>query len=126
MAHFAKVDKGIVIDVIIADESFFEDFIDNTPGEWIQTSYNTFGGIHYTDTEDGQRVPSADQSKAFRKNYAGVGMIYDKQRDAFYPKQPYKSWVLNEDKCLWEAPVAYPDDGNIYIWDEENLNWKEL
>jgi len=78
-----------------------------------RTSYNTVGGVH------------KNGGTPFRKNYAGTGMTYDPVRDAFYSPQPYESWTLNEESCLWEAPVAYPDDGNSYLWDEETLNWIE-
>lgn len=120
MAHFAKVVDGIVTNVIVAEPEFFETFIDSSPGEWIQTSYNTRGGIHYQPDSD---QPSADQSKALRKNYAGIGYTYDKTRDAFIPPQPFPSWTLNEDTCLWESPVPYPMDGGYYGWDEETKNW---
>lgn len=118
MAHFAKVNNGIVEQVIVAEPEFFDTFVDSSPGQWIQTSYNTRGGVHYT---DGQ--PSADQSKALRKNYAGIGYSYDTQRDAFIPQKPYASWVLNEDTCLWDAPVAMPNDGGRYTWNESNQTW---
>jgi hypothetical protein len=85
-----------------------------------RTSYNTRGGVHYDSTTN---EPSADQSKAFRKNYAGVGYTYDETRDAFIPPKPFDSWTLNEDSCLWEAPVAYPDDGQQYTWNEETTSW---
>ena len=85
-----------------------------------RTSYNTRGGVHY-DPQTGE--PSADQSKAFRKNYAGVGYTYDESRDAFIPPKPFDSWTLNEDSCLWEAPVAYPEDGQMYTWNEETTSW---
>lgn len=123
MAHFAKVNNGIVEQVIVAEPEFFDTFVDSTPGEWIQTSYNTRGGVHY-DPETGE--PSADQSKALRKNYAGVGYVYDSARDAFYAPQPFASWTLNEDSCLWEAPVPYPDDGLMYSWDEVTTSWVEV
>ena len=87
-----------------------------------QTSYNTRGGVHY----QADNTPSADQSKAFRKNYAGLGYTYDAGRDAFIPPKPYASWVLNETTCLWEAPVAYPDDGGRYTWDEDAGAWVEV
>ena len=122
MAHFAKVNNGIVEQVIVAEPEFFDTFVDSTPGEWIQTSYNTRGGVYY-DPETGE--PSADQSKALRKNYAGIGFIYDRVRDAFYDQQPYASWSLNEDSCMWEAPVPYPDDGLRYTWDEATTSWVE-
>ena len=123
MSHFAKVNNGIVERVILAEPEFFETFVDSTPGTWIQTSYNTRGGVHYT--RSGK--PSANQSKALRKNYAGLGYTYDKVRDAFIPPQPHASWTLNEDTCLWEAPVEYPkDDGKIYKWNEETQKWVEI
>lgn len=87
-----------------------------------QTSYNTRGGVHYQ--ADG--TPSADQSKAFRKNYAGLGYTYDEQRDAFIPPKPFESWVLNEDTCLWDAPTPMPTDGKRYTWDEATTSWVEV
>lgn len=120
MAHFAKVNNGIVEQVIVAEPEFFDTFVDSSPGQWIQTSYNTRGGVHYNpDTGE----PSADQSKALRKNYAGIGYSYDAQRDAFIPPKPYASWVLNEQTCLWESPVPYPNDGGRYTWNESTQTW---
>ena len=116
MAHYAKVNNGIVEQVIVAEADYFDTFIDNSPGEWIQTSYNTRGGVHYEPNTD---TPSDDQSKALRKNYAGIGYTYDSDRDAFIPPKPYNSWTLNETTCWWEAPVAYPSDGELYSWNEE-------
>ena len=110
MAHFAKVNNGTVEQVIVAEPEFFTTFVDTSPGEWIQTSYNTHGGVH-------------TEGRPLRKNYAGIGYTYDRERDAFIPPKPFSSWELNEDTCLWEAPVAYPDDGETYIWNEENLSW---
>ena len=80
---------------------------------WKQTSYNTHGGVH---TLDGTPL---------RKNHAGIGYTYDEDKDAFIPKQPFNSWTLNEDTCLWEAPSAYPDDGKRYEWNEETISWEE-
>ena len=120
MAHFAKVLEGRVVQVIVAEPEFFETFIDSSPGNWIQTSYNTFGGVHYDPVT---KKPSNDQTKALRKNYAGVGFHYDATADAFYAPQPFNSWALNQDSFIWEAPIAYPDDGNDYHWDEETKNW---
>lgn len=117
MAHYAKVQEGKVTQVITAEPEFFETFIDDSPGEWIQTSYNTIGGVHYG--QDGE----PDGGVALRKNYAGIGFAYDRTKDAFIPPQPYPSWVLNETSCLWESPVAYPEDGNTYSWNEENQSW---
>ena len=116
MAHYAKVNNGIVEQVIVAEADYFDTFIDNSPGEWIQTSYNTRGGVHYEPNTD---TPSDDQSKALRKNYAGIGYTYDSDRDAFIPPKPFNSWTLNETTCWWEAPVAYPSDGELYSWNEE-------
>ena len=123
MAHFAKVNNGIVEQVIVAEPEFFDTFVDSSPGEWIQTSYNTRGGVHYNPET---QQPSADQSKALRKNYAGIGYTYDRERDAFIPPKPYASWILNEQSCLWEAPVPYPTDGKMYRWDETAGNWVEV
>jgi len=120
MAHFAKVNNGIVEQVIVAEPEFFQTFVDSSPGTWIQTSYNTLGGVHY-DPET--RQPSADQSKALRKNYAGIGFTYDAERDAFIEPKPFESWTLNETSCLWEPPVARPDDGQLYVWNEVEVRW---
>ena len=121
MGHYAKVNKGIVTKVIVADESFIVNYNDKEEGEWIKTSFNTRGGIHY---KANTNEPSKDQSKALRKNYAGVGFIYDSKMDAFYTPQPFDSWKLNKDTCLWEAPIDYPTDGEVYVWNEETLNWE--
>jgi hypothetical protein len=118
MAHYAKVNQGIVEKVIVAEASFFTSFVDDSPGEWIQTSYNTRGGVHY---QPNSNTPSDDQSKALRKNYAGVGYHYD--GTGFYAPQPYNSWTLNTTSYLWEAPVAYPNDGQQYTWNETDQQW---
>ena len=123
MGHFAKVSNGIVTRVIVAEADFFNNFVDDSPGQWIQTSYNTRGGVHY---QPNTNEPSEDQSKALRKNYAGIGYTYDSTRDAFIPPQPFNSWTLNEDTCLWDSPVPYPEDGKLYKWNEEILNWEEV
>jgi hypothetical protein len=120
MAHFAKVNNRIVEQVIVAEPEFFETFVDSSPGQWIQTSYNTRGGVHYN-PETGE--PSVDQTKALRKNYAGIGYSYDSVLDAFIAPKPYASWNLNEESCLWEAPIAYPDDGQRYTWNESTTSW---
>lgn len=114
MSHFAKVSDGVVVQVIVAEPEFFDTFVDSSPGEWIQTSYNTIGGVH---TQGGTPL---------RKNYAGIGYTYDAQRDAFIPPKLFASWVLNEDTCLWNAPVPHPTDGKIYEWDEQTTNWIEV
>tara|TARA_R110000803_G_scaffold9019_1_gene28759 strand:+ start:171 stop:527 length:357 start_codon:yes stop_codon:yes gene_type:complete len=113
MSHFAKVENGIVTNVIVADQSF----VDVQEGIWVQTSYNTAGGKHYD--QDGNE----DAGTALRKNYAGVGYTYDSTRDAFYSPEPYPSWTLNDTTCIWESPVAYPSDGKMYSWNEETIAW---
>ena len=122
MAHYANLNTdGIVETVLVADSA---EWCENAlGGVWVQTSYNTYGGVHY-DPET--RQPSEDQSKALRFNYAGVGFSYDEDRDAFIPPTPYPSWVLDEDTCLWAAPVALPDDADTvaYEWDEEDQSWE--
>jgi hypothetical protein len=114
MAHFAKVLNGIVQQVIVAEPEFFDTFVDSSPGEWIQTSYNTRGGVH------------ANGGTPLRKNYAGVGFTYDKERDAFISPKPYQSWILDENSCTWLPPVACPEDGKNYAWDEPTTSWKEI
>ena len=113
MAHYAKVVNNLVTQVIVAEAEFFDTFVDSSPGEWIQTSYNTRGGQH---TQGGTPL---------RKNYAGVGFSYDSTKDAFIPPKQYASWVLDEETCLWNAPVARPTDGR-YTWNEDILMWEEL
>jgi hypothetical protein len=111
MAHFAKVLDKKVIKVIVAEKEFFNTFVDDSAGEWIQTSYNTFGNKHSLG------------GTPLRGNYAGVGYTYDKENDVFYAAKPYSSWILNEDTWLWEAPVAMPIDDNKYSWNEQTLSW---
>ena len=126
MGHFAKVVSGKVTKVIVAEASFFDNFVDSSPGSWIQTSYNTRGGIHY---EANSNNVSEDQSKALRGNYAGIGYTYDSTLDAFYPPQPFTSWNLDTGSYLWEAPVAYPTGdatgsySGSYEWNEDTTNW---
>ena len=110
MAHYAKIESNIVTQVIVAEQ----DFIDTQSGTWVQTSYNTQGGQH---TLGGTPL---------RKNYAGIGMIYDSTRDAFYMPQPYSSWTLNETTCLWEPPTERPDDDKRYFWNEDTTSWVEV
>ena len=127
MAHYAFLNmSNIVTEVIVGKDET------DGPTNWEihygnireqvckRTSYNTKGGVYY---DPATNEPSADQSKAFRKNYAGIGYTYDHSRDAFIPPKPFDSWTLNESSCLWEAPVAYPDDGQMYQWNEETTNW---
>lgn len=121
MAHFAQIDENnIVTQVIVIDQEKIDTGHWGDPDTWIQTSYNTRAGVHYTPNSAG--VP--DGGVALRKNYAGIGYTYDKGRDAFISPKPYDSWVINEDKCIWEAPVNQPDDGKIYYWNEPELIWE--
>ena len=113
MAHFAKVVNNIVEQVIVAEQDFIDSGAVGNPENWIQTSYNTYGGVHKLG------------GTPFRKNFAGVGFTYNIEKDAFIPPKPlqYESWVLNEEKCIWEAPIEIPNDGKPYYWDEELLEW---
>jgi hypothetical protein len=113
MSHFAKVVDGKVTQVIVAEPEFFDTFVDSSPGTWLQTSYNTHGNQH-------------PEGRPLRGNYAGIGYTYDATNDVFIAPKPFNSWVINEDTWLWEAPVAMPDDGKLYNWDEETTNWKEV
>jgi hypothetical protein len=114
MSHFAKVVDGTVTQVIVAEPEFFQTFVDSSPGEWIQTSYNTYGGQHL------------NGGTPLRKNYAGIGYSYDRTKDAFIPPKPFASWVLNDDTCLWDAPTPMPTDDKVYEWDETTTSWKEV
>ena len=110
MAHWAKIEDGVVMQVIVAEQ----DFVDTQEGTWFQTSYNTHGGQH---TLGGTPL---------RKNYAGIGYVYDSTRNAFYEPQPYSSWTLNETTCQWVSPVAYPNDDKSYVWNEDTTSWVEI
>ena len=120
MSHYAKVLNGIVQKVIVAEADFFNTFVDTSPGEWVQTSYNTYGNIHYG--QDGQ----PDGGIALRGNYAGINFIYDRIHDVFYPPQPHASWILNQSTWLWEPPIPYPQDDKNYIWNETTVSWQEI
>jgi len=131
MAHYAFVDSNnVVTEVIVGiDENDLADGVESWEKHYgdfrgqtcIRTSYNTYGGVYYTDGE-----PGKDQSKAFRKNYAGIGFTYDLERDAFIPPKPFESWLLDEVTCLWQAPIEYPSDGGSYVWDESEGDWVEV
>jgi len=110
MSHYAKVENGIVTQVIVAEEDFIQTGALGDPAGWIQTSYNTHGGQHPED-------------RPLRKNYAGIGYTYDSGRDAFIPPQPYPSWTLNEETFLWDCPVAMPTEGGPFTWNEANQTW---
>jgi hypothetical protein len=107
MAHYAKIYEGVVVEVIVADSAF----IKKLEGEWVQTSYNTYGNEH------------KKGGKPLRGNFAGIGYMYDRENDVFYTPQPFNSWSLNKGTWLWEAPVKYPDDGKIYVWNEGETKW---
>jgi hypothetical protein len=114
MGHFAKVVNGKVTQVIVAEPDFFNTFVDTSPGQWIQTSYNTKGNQH---TAGGTPL---------RGNYAGIGFTYDQSNDVFYAPQPYESWILDNSDWTWKAPIAYPTDGKIYNWQESSKSWVEV
>tara|TARA_R110002051_G_scaffold97897_1_gene168017 strand:+ start:1510 stop:1830 length:321 start_codon:yes stop_codon:yes gene_type:complete len=105
----------------VAEQDFIDSGAVGDKNNWIQTSYNTRGGVHYAPDSN-----TPDGGVALRKNYAGVGYTYDATRDAFYAPQPYPSWTLDNDTCLWNAPTARPDDDKAYTWDEDNTEWKEI
>ena len=113
MSHFAKVTDGKVTQVIVAEQEFFDTFVDSSPGTWLQTSYNTHGNQH-------------PEGRPLRGNYAGIGYNYDATNDVFYAPQPYPSWILNNTTWLWKAPVAMPTDGKNYKWNESITNWEEV
>ncbi len=125
MAHWAELDENnVVTRVLVGDnndpagDEGYQWLIDNLGGTWVKTSYNAIGGKR-RNPETGEITEDA----GFRKNYAGIGYTYDSTRDAFLPPKPFNSWVLNEDTCLWDAPVAYPTDGKLYAWNEDTTSW---
>ena len=113
MSHFATVVNGFVAQVIVAESESLDTFVDSSPGEWIQTSYNTYGNQH-------------PEGRPLRGNFAGIGFTYDRENDVFYAPQPFQSWILNNTTWLWESPVPYPDDGKQYSWDEATTSWIEV
>jgi len=112
MSYFAKIENGIVTQVIAIEQDVLNIGHWGDPTFWVQTSYNTRGGQH-------------PEGRPLRKNYAGIGFTYDSQRDAFIPPQPFPSWIMNEETCLWNAPTPCPIDGNFYSWDETTTSWVE-
>lgn len=119
MANWAEISENNIVIRVVATSNNEPDegyqwLIDNLGGQWIKTSYNTIGGVHRLG-----EVP-------LRKNYAGIGFIYDEQRDAFIPPKPFNSWLLNEDTCQWNSSVEYPNDGKFYTWNEDNKTWDEV
>ena len=113
MAHYAKIENGIVTQVIVIDQETLNTGLWGDPASWVQTSYNTHGGQH-------------PEGRPLRKNFAGIGFTYDAQRDAFIPPKPFNSWLLDEETCLWNAPTPMPTDGKIYQWDEDTTSWVEV
>jgi hypothetical protein len=125
MSNFAYVPtiesgKGIVDNVIVIDQEVLNTGAFGDPFAYVQTSYNTRGGVYYLPNSN---TPSPDQSKALRANYAGIGYTYDAINDVFYAPQPYPSWVISAPTWIWQAPVPYPNDGNVYTWDESTQTW---
>ena len=114
MAHWAKIEDGIVVQVNVVEDDFIQANPDRYTGQWVKTSYNTQGGVHLLG-----RTP-------LRKNYAGIGYTYDETRDAFIAPKPFNSWLLNEDTCQWYAPEPYPLDDNIYKWNETKKKWEQV
>ena len=111
MSHYAKVDRGRVIKVIVAEAEFFNNFVDSSPGEWIQTSYNTKGAVHL------------NGGTPLRGNFAGIGYTYDREHDVFYAPQPFPSWTLNHTTWTWDAPTPMPIDDKLYKWNESTTSW---
>ena len=117
MAHFARIEDNVVTQVLVVPDSQEDrgnEYLSmdlGLGGSWYKTSYNTRGGVH---TLGGT---------PYRKNYAGIGYTYDRDRQAFIPPKPFESWTLNEETCLWDAPVAYPTDGELYVWNENTTSW---
>jgi hypothetical protein len=115
MAHFAQIDENnIVTQVLVIDQETINTGHFGDPSSFIQTSYNTIAGVHQLG------------GTPLRKNFAGIGYIYDSVRDAFYAPQPFPSWTLNEHTCFWESPTPMPTDGKVYTWDEDILSWIEM
>jgi hypothetical protein len=115
MSHFAKIDENnTVIQVIVIEQDVVDTGLFGDPNSWIQTSYNTSGGVHKLG------------GTPLRKNYAGIGYTYDNTRDAFIPPKPFSSWILNENTCLYEAPTPMPTDDKMYSWNENTLSWVEI
>tara|TARA_B100000029_G_scaffold210809_1_gene208640 strand:+ start:120 stop:521 length:402 start_codon:yes stop_codon:yes gene_type:complete len=131
MPHFAQINENNeVVQVLVVGQEYVNTGLLGDPNKWIQTSYNTRAGKHY-DSSTGL----VDGGVPFRKNYAGIGYTYDKDRDAFIPPQPYPSWNLDEEMCIWICPVPHPNEGATeenkgtdrdYEWDEATLSWKDI
>jgi len=127
MSYFAKVEDGVVTEVLAVEQEQIDTGMWGNPSLWIQTSFNTKGGVHY-----GQNG-KPDGGIALRGNYAGIGHIYDKANDVFYPPRPVdrnqilcSSWTISAPNWTWTPPIPYPDDKNFYDWDETTTNWVEV
>ena len=119
MGYYAKIDENnIVTEVIVSNIDFINSLEESS--SYIETCKNMYGGVYY---DENTNQPSSNQSELLRKNYAGIGHIYDENRDAFIPPKLFNSWVLNESSCLWDAPTAMPDDGEMYTWNEVTQTW---
>lgn len=119
MAHFAEIDENnIVVRVLVTDNNKpnegYDWLVKNFGGAWVKTSYNTDGGVHRLG------------GKPYRKNFAGIGYTFDAERDAFIPPKEFNSWILNEETCLWDPPISYPNDEKDYMWNEDSLSWEEI
>jgi hypothetical protein len=125
MSYFAKVENGIVTDVIRITQDILNSGLWGDPSQWVETSYNTHGGIYYIPNSY-PPTPSIIQSKALRANYAGIGFTYDAVNDVFYAPQPYPSWTIGPPTWVWQPPVSYPNDGKDYKWDEATQSWVEI
>ena len=122
MSHFAQIDNNnVVTRVIVAEQPVIDSGALGEPSTWLQTSYNTKGGVHYAPNSS-----TPDGAVALRKNYAGKCFTYDKDRDAFISPKPFESWALNEDTCCWEPPVPYPADKKRYGWNENGQSWDKI
>ena len=122
MSHFAEINNNRIVQrVIVADQDFIDSGAVGDPNNWVQTSYNTRGGVHYAPNSH-----EPDGGVALRKNYAGIGYTYDESRDAFIAPKNYPSWILDNDTCRWNAPTPHPDDGKNYSWNEDTTSWKEI
>jgi hypothetical protein len=120
MSHFAKIKNKVVTQVILIEQDVLNTGLWGDPKDWVQTCYNTRGGVHY-----GQNG-NPDGGIALRANYAGIGFIYDAVNDVFYTPQPYPSWTISAPNWIWKAPIPYPTDGKDYRWDDTTNSWVEI
>lgn len=121
MAHFARIENGVVVELLVIEQEVVDTGLFGDPSTWVQTSFNTSGGVHYSPTT---RQP--DGGVALRANFGMIGMIYDAENDVFYNKAPARSWTISGPDWIWKAPVPAPDDGKLYRWSEKDLSWVEI